>query len=65
MRRRSSVRPVPELTTLPMVCPKAMTPMAHTGLMKSVMIPARRLMPVSSTCIATVGRPSSRAKNIR
>jgi hypothetical protein len=42
-----------------------MTPIAHTGLTKSVKSPARRLMPVSSTCMTTVGRPSSSAKNIR
>ena len=40
MRRRSRNRPTPELTTLPTVCPNAMTPMAQTGLTKSVTTPA-------------------------
>ena len=32
----------PELTTLPMVCPMAMMPMAHTGLTKNVTTPPER-----------------------
>ena len=65
MRRRRIERPTPELTTLPIVCPNAITAMAQIGAMASVMIAAIPLMPVSSACMITVGRPSSSAKNMR